>query len=315
MYYRTVWLLHLLLQSSNAQLKPCFRWNGNYAEDFPCNPEAEVSACCGGDWICGTNLYCKNKNNGDLLIGTCTDRSWGSDNVPGCPFVLNAGKTVSNLDHFDYKLNTTRCTADDTLCPNNYFSKTNQTCCDRHQGKKEIFFQNNAVIPKAKAELSTYYASVGYTIPTDGVYKTELYSTATPITRSSNTITATGATSTGNSPSTPPPASPTATPSPGLSTGAKAGIGVGVALGVLIIAAAAAFLWMRRRKSMQSEREKQNLGGYSGLSQDPPGPHHHNQRPTTEYYKSSELGDGQPTMELDSQPYGAGKPAHHEMQG
>ncbi|KAL8681057.1 MAG: hypothetical protein Q9186_002769 [Xanthomendoza sp. 1 TL-2023] len=334
MYYPCLLLLHLLLQTANAQLKPCFRPNGDYAEDFPCNPEADVSACCGGNWICGTSLYCKSKS-GTLVVGTCTDRSWGSDNIPACPFPLNAGNYVPNLDHFDYELNTTRCSADDSFCPNNNFSDNNQTCCDRHQGKKEVFFQNDAVIPKAKADLSSsfspslflgctsagvhtdtntqnvfpaYYASVGYTIPTDGVYKTETYSTATATTRSSSSITAAGATSTAN----PAPVSSTPAPSTGLSTGAKAGIGVGVALGVLILAAAAVLLWMRRRKTVNGEREKQNYGRYSGVSQDPSGPHQ--QQQTTDFYKSSELGEGQPTMELDSRPYGGGNAARHEMQ-
>lgn len=65
---------------------------------------------------------------------------------------------------------------------------------------------------------------------------------------------------------------------------------------------------MRRRSTKKEEREKV---GYTGVPQDA----RQRQQQPTSYYKSSELGDGQPTVELDSRPSGGEGGARHEMQG
>ncbi|KAL8674293.1 MAG: hypothetical protein Q9168_001286 [Polycauliona sp. 1 TL-2023] len=299
--------VYLFLHIVHAQLKTCFYFGGESSVDFPCDPEAETSACCGGDWICGTNLYCESKD-GDRYQGSCTDSNWDMNNNPACPFALYNGEPA---DFFDYGQNTTRCTNTNpqTLCPNNNFAKSNNTCCNDHEGIEEINYLNNKPLPTAKADLSSYYADAGLTIPTDGVYK------------------AVGATSTSGSPSsaatgaiTAAPAQKSATPPPsdqsdtssGLSTGAKAGIGIGVALGVLALAGAAIFFFffMRKRKSRKNndaaEREQPPMSNYPQYSNVPqelgPGA----DQSVTGYYKTSELPDEPARMELDSsQEYGA----------
>ena len=74
--------------------------------------------------------------------------------------MLDKSTAALNFDHFKYSLNTTSC-PDNTKCP----GPQNQSCCDANNGKKEIDFGNNAIIPSGGTELSSYYEAAGYTIP------------------------------------------------------------------------------------------------------------------------------------------------------
>ncbi|KAL8912852.1 MAG: hypothetical protein Q9171_002230 [Xanthocarpia ochracea] len=209
------------------------------------------------------------------------------------------------MDIFDYDLNVTRCTDTRTLCPNNNFSASNETCCERNQGITEINYQNNEPLPEAKADLSSYYALAGLTIPTDGVYKTATATTSTSATATTSSTSTSPTTTVTSGPTSARP-DPTPTPSSGLSTGAKAGIGAGAAVGVLVIAAAAIFLWMRRRRTLRHEREKPELFSYPQYSGVPQG-HVAELGPTMgDYYKSSELPNEAMRMELDAQTCGPG---------
>ena len=86
-------LLHVA-SAQSIQLKPCYGWDGSSSNNFPCNPEANVSACCGGGSMCMTNIYCKNPS-GLLVVGACTDRSW---NDPACPWRLSGFSLHSSMD-------------------------------------------------------------------------------------------------------------------------------------------------------------------------------------------------------------------------
>ncbi|KAL8899760.1 MAG: hypothetical protein Q9207_006031 [Kuettlingeria erythrocarpa] len=276
-------------------VKACYTPDGASTADFPCNPEAEVSACCGGGWICRTNLFCENAS-GIGVVGSCTNRNWAS-NDPACPFPLSTYpfilrlastrridldgpldwiNTTANYDHFDYKLNTTIC-SDATVCPNNFFSSSNTTCCDDHKGIQEINYQNNAFLPDAASDLPDYYSSANLVIPTDGVYKTATYSTYTATTRSIPAASQAAQTPLTLAPTpavTPAPApTPAPTPAPAsssdLSSGAKAGIGIGAAAGALAIAGLAIIFWTRRRKTLQRRSTDTNIAPkhneYQGL--------------------------------------------------
>lgn len=97
-------ILPLLLSFSGlcyAQ-KGCFYPNGVRAgADFPCDPEAADSACCGvGEvgTVCLTNGLCR-RPNGNIIRGSCTDRSWNS---PECPkFCLGRYPITSSIYHTD----------------------------------------------------------------------------------------------------------------------------------------------------------------------------------------------------------------------
>ena len=239
--------------------------------------------------------------------------------------------TESGYDYFDYELNTTRCTNTNpqTLCPNNDFSTSNETCCEAGQGIIEINYQNSEPLPTAKADLScttphpivslefapiltffllAYYALAGYTIPTDGVY--------TPVTAFSSSASSTSTTSAAAAAATTSaPADPAPTPSTeedsssSLSTGAKAGIGIGVAAIVCAIACAAIFFYIRRRKQTKNDREQPAMSNYPQYSNVPQNP-----GSGQEYYKTSELADDAARMELDARPLDGNRRAS-EMPG
>ena len=78
-------LLHTFLAGGCfCQLKQCYWTNGELNRDLPCDPNANVSACCGLDWTCSTNLYCS-YSDGSTRVGSCTDKSWRD---PACPLAL-----------------------------------------------------------------------------------------------------------------------------------------------------------------------------------------------------------------------------------
>jgi hypothetical protein len=62
----------------------CYDSAGKLGPDVPCDPNANVSACCGSGSVCVTNLYCLD-NYGDNVPGTCTDSNWGVNPNPACP--------------------------------------------------------------------------------------------------------------------------------------------------------------------------------------------------------------------------------------
>ena len=80
----------------SAQLKPCYSINGDPASQIPCDPSANVSACCPPESVCVTNLHCHGWAVGDTFerVGGCTDKT-GND--PACPFPFLRGITSSYL--------------------------------------------------------------------------------------------------------------------------------------------------------------------------------------------------------------------------
>ena len=51
--------------------------------DVPCDPYAQVSACCGAGSICISNLHCHDPGIATFDVpGTCTDQSFAD---PACP--------------------------------------------------------------------------------------------------------------------------------------------------------------------------------------------------------------------------------------
>lgn len=78
-------LSFLLVKDCFAQLKQCYGFAGEPVQDFPCDPSANVSACCGPLWTCSNNLYCTEGNN-DRIIGSCTDTNFQD---AACPLILS----------------------------------------------------------------------------------------------------------------------------------------------------------------------------------------------------------------------------------
>jgi hypothetical protein len=75
-----------LIMASQLFISQCYDSFGLHREnDIPCDPTAEVSACCGTDGSqCVDNLHCINPAGGSVS-GTCTYSGWVSGTEPSCP--------------------------------------------------------------------------------------------------------------------------------------------------------------------------------------------------------------------------------------
>lgn len=65
----------------------CYYPSGSKSSDVPCDPDAEVSMCCGSRDACLSSGLCRIDGTGanvgiSYARGTCTDQTWGS---PICP--------------------------------------------------------------------------------------------------------------------------------------------------------------------------------------------------------------------------------------
>ena len=70
-----------------CQLKQCYNPYGVIFPDFPCDPGANVSTCCGSGGTCETNFYCDTGiPKGGKTVGSCTDKTWQN---PACPLPLS----------------------------------------------------------------------------------------------------------------------------------------------------------------------------------------------------------------------------------
>lgn len=78
---RLSWTIILLsIAHLGSGQKRCYYPNGSEATiDYPCDPDAEDSACCAGGFgtVCLTNKLCRNPN-GNVIRGSCTDKNWSS---------------------------------------------------------------------------------------------------------------------------------------------------------------------------------------------------------------------------------------------
>ncbi|KAI4163046.1 MAG: hypothetical protein LQ342_003364 [Letrouitia transgressa] len=250
-----------------------------------------VSSCCGGDWICGTNLYCEAKD------GTR---------------VVDVANTTINYDHFSYALNITIC-SDATVCPkNDYATFDNTTCCDNNEGKVEINFHNNEPLPTAASDLEDYYARAGKTIPTDGNYVTgSPGSTAavTDTTRSTAPILAPATSTTSSLLSIVTTSTVTPSPNPpssDLSGGAKAGIAVGAVIGALAVGATIFFFVYRRRRGPKNKSPSQPSFPveYAAVPREP-----------TSLFRKSELSGVSKPAEMDADEAVHDGKRTHEMPG
>ncbi|VUC34379.1 unnamed protein product [Clonostachys rosea] len=220
-------------------LRPCFAANtcyfpnGNVASDnFPCDPDAEQSACCGGGLgnVCLSNKLCQNSN-GNLVRGACTDKNWES---PECAMYCLGAVTGGH----------------DLISCSNVTKTDTSFCCDRSANCCDSGVARFEVLPSHAGTWASWnVASSKYiTVSTS----------STSVSSSKATATATSASTTSASTSTSSvSASSTAissedshnVTSSGLSVGAQVGIGVGVGVGTLLVAMIAFLLWKNYKKN------------------------------------------------------------------
>lgn len=71
-------LLFTHISSVTAQLT-CYDPDGSEnTDDTPCNPDADVTHCCGSNSLCLKNSLCWQQDYASLNQGSCTDSSWSS---------------------------------------------------------------------------------------------------------------------------------------------------------------------------------------------------------------------------------------------
>lgn len=163
--------------------------------DVPCDPDAQVSACCGAGSICLSNLYCYDANITTANVpGTCTDQSFTD---PACPC-----PPTTSLDYTD----------DVTFCPDGSYccGNNNTACCSSNSGNLEIFYGNPGTIPSATASLLGYYSSLDVS--------TKSRSTTISSSPSSTQTPTTASGSTSSTAITPTPTAPSGSTSPTLDT-------------------------------------------------------------------------------------------------
>ena len=86
----------------------CYWQNSTLAPDSPasiapddtaCFPEQDNSPCCGTGWTCLSDgvCYIEQDNNSFYYRGTCTDRTWNSQQCPGWCFAENSNTSIPLL--------------------------------------------------------------------------------------------------------------------------------------------------------------------------------------------------------------------------
>ncbi|KAL6856717.1 hypothetical protein J3F83DRAFT_751584 [Trichoderma novae-zelandiae] len=217
-----------LLVPCSAAIKQCYYPNGSPSSDFPCDPNAKESACCGGGLgaSCLNNRLCQS-NDGNIIRGSCSDKDWSS---PECaPFCLSADTGGTDLISCSNVTN-----ADNSFCCDH----TNG-CCNSGAGRFNVLPKNPQVWATWNNEASSYRV-VG-TVYTGNPTSTSRGSAKTKATTAPATTTTTSSAPTNTNPGE-------SDQSSGLSNGAKAGIGVGAGVGAILVAAVAFLVWKLRQR-------------------------------------------------------------------
>ncbi|CAH0057763.1 unnamed protein product [Clonostachys solani] len=204
----------------------CYFPNGNVAADnFPCDPDAEESACCGGGLgsVCRSNRLCQNSN-GNLVRGTCTDKNWES---PEClKYCIGTGAGGSDL------ISCSNVTKTDT----SFCCDHTVDCCDTGVARFEVLPSNAGILASFNVASSRYI-----TVSTSSTRASSSTATATSTSTSASSASASStAISSEDSQNV---------TSPGLSVGAQVGIGVGAGVGALLVAVIAFLLWKNHKKN------------------------------------------------------------------
>lgn len=79
-------LFHTPTTTAQTQAQ-CFYPDGAPSSDVPCDPDAEVSMCCGSASLCLLSGLCRDRSTGpddgiSYARGTCTDQGWASAVCP-----------------------------------------------------------------------------------------------------------------------------------------------------------------------------------------------------------------------------------------
>ncbi|KIW28304.1 uncharacterized protein PV07_07980 [Cladophialophora immunda] len=252
----------------------CYWQNSTLAPDDPysiapddtaCFPDQENSACCGTGWTCLSDgvCYIEQEGNSFYYRGTCTDRTWDSQQCPGWCFAQNANTSIPLL----------KCdTAQDWYC----CPGDSECSCDTG---KDVVKLGDTQPSTVTVIGSTSWPGISSTtspfvqtspLVADGTSTSESgglgQSTTSSDTRTSSTPTSSPTTSSATAAAasatsgTPAPSKGGGSSNTGLAAGLGAGLGAAaVIIGVLL------FVLIRKRRHGHAEKVGPADGGYGGL--------------------------------------------------
>ncbi|KAH7176186.1 hypothetical protein EDB81DRAFT_706464 [Dactylonectria macrodidyma] len=238
-------LLFLCSLSTSLAASKCYYPNGDEASDFPCDPDADESVCCGGGLgsVCLSNKLCLGSN-GNTVRGSCTEEDWASSECAMYCLGADAGGT-------------------DLISCSNVTDSDISYCCDHNAGCCNSGVGRFNVLPSEPEIWATWDREASQYVVVGTLFDSDPTSTTAPATTSkiSSTTSATSApitTARETSTSVPTQDASGSSEAPmGLSTGAKAGIGAGAGVGAILIAAVAYLLWKTRKNSRAAKDNKQ----------------------------------------------------------
>ncbi|AEO66599.1 uncharacterized protein THITE_118802 [Thermothielavioides terrestris NRRL 8126] len=263
--------LLLLAVDLTAGLNRCYYPNTNEATgDFPCDPDAAVSMCCGEGSMCLSNKSCKGPKQ-NMIRGSCTDQTWESLD---CPLYCYLGESVGSSDvnfpsmlpiHANLARNGKVANiGPDLISCSNVTKNPTDFCCDNDAGCCDSGIGRFSLLPSDPQPWATWDGTKSQyvvvkplspaTAATTGTSTSISTSTSVPATTTTTASLAASTSSSALGAAIAPTlaASPQAGGSPSLSTAAKAGIGVGAAVGAAMLGVIAFLLW----KLNQSKKEK-----------------------------------------------------------
>ncbi|KAK4658753.1 hypothetical protein QC762_104320 [Podospora pseudocomata] len=233
---------------------------GESLDDAPCDPDAEVSVCCGrfsSGGGCLSNKLCMGID-GRMSRGSCTDKNWLSPECPNFCTVLRQGIVVTPcLNGNDSS--TTHCCFLDRICCSDESAlfeappaRPVTTATWNSKSFRYISFQLQPSTSSSSTKTSTSSLS------TAPLTSTSTESTAMTASRSITTTEPASSTTTPESTSSPPGNQPQSQPQPQqqqqqpglLPPATTAGIAIGAILGAALIAAVVYLLW-RLNKSQK----------------------------------------------------------------
>ncbi|KAK4121163.1 hypothetical protein N657DRAFT_647984 [Parathielavia appendiculata] len=306
-------LVHVgILQTCLAK---CYYPGGFESTDIPCDPDAEVSACCANGDSKVANACLSNKlcimPAGTIARGGCTDPTFTS---PDCPrYCMNVEGKGWNL------VSCSNVTQKET----SFCCDQKAGCCDSGLGRLEIEPSKPiftwAVYDKSKSAyvvLNPLSTTTSSSISSSTSFSTGAASGSTSASdattssgTSASTISYASQATTGPSPSSTGSRAPAETgqssaaqteQSSGLSTGAQAGIGVGAAVGALLVLAVA-YLWWKLKKTQEviAATAAGRHGWHNSYPPPPPAPSYYPQDISMKH----ELQGDRETHELQGQSY------------
>ncbi|EXJ89806.1 hypothetical protein A1O3_02873 [Capronia epimyces CBS 606.96] len=273
-YLTSLLSILLLLLTPRLAGATCYWQNSTLAPDDPysiapddtaCFPEQENSPCCGTGWTCLSDGVCYIEQEGSSFYyrGTCTDRTWDSQQCPGWCFAQNSNTSIP-LIKCDSEQDWYCCPGDpDCSCSSGKDAVKlgdDQPSTITVIGSTSWPGFTSTTTPFTASPLVSVGTSTGSS--TGAAITSEFAATSTPSTQSSK-----GSSTAGAAAASATPASPSSSSGGGGSShsGLAAGLGAGLGAGAVLVGALCFFLiWSRRRRRRNAAA---NAGGllYSGI--------------------------------------------------